>query len=89
MAILIKNVRIMQTEAPFEVKENMDVLIDNGIIKQVGANLSAVADKVIDGTNKTLIPGNVCSHHHYYSGLSRGMLISAGPQTDIIQVLKE
>ena len=53
MAILIKNVRIMQTEAPFEVKENMDVLIDNGIIKQVGANLSAVADKVIDGTNKT------------------------------------
>ena len=32
MAILIKNVRIMQTEAPFEVKENMDVLIDNGII---------------------------------------------------------
>ena len=33
MAILIKNVRIMQTEAPFEVKENMDVLIDNGIIR--------------------------------------------------------
>ena len=89
MAILIKNVRIMQTEAPFEVKENMDVLLDNGIIKQVGAGLNAVADKVIDGTNKTLIPGNVCSHHHYYSGLSRGMLISAGPQTDFIQVLKE
>ena len=89
MTILNMNVRIMQTEAPFEVKENMDVLIDNGIIKQVGAGLNAVADKVIDGTNKTLIPGNVCSHHHYYSGLSRGMLISAGPQTDFIQVLKE
>ncbi|MDY4068252.1 amidohydrolase family protein, partial [Bullifex sp.] len=89
MSILIKNVRVMQTEAPFDVKENMDVFVDDGIIKMVGANLAPNADKVIDGRGKTLIPGNVCSHHHYYSGLSRGMLISAGPQTDFIQVLKE
>ncbi|MDY3849874.1 MAG: putative aminohydrolase SsnA [Bullifex sp.] len=89
MSILIKNVRIMQTEPPFDVKENMDVLIEDGRIKAVGAGLPQRADKVIDATGKTLIPGNVCSHHHYYSGLSRGMLISAGPQTDFIQVLKE
>ena len=89
MSILIKNVRIMQTEPPFDVKENMDVLIDDGSIKAVGANLPQKADRVIDAKGKTLIPGNVCSHHHYYSGLSRGMLISPGPQTDFIQVLKE
>lgn len=89
MSILIRNVRIMQTEPPFDVKENMDVLIEDGRIKAVGAGLPQSADKVIDATGKTLIPGNVCSHHHYYSGLSRGMLISAGPQTDFIQVLKE
>lgn len=89
MSILIKNCRIMQTRPPFDVKEGMDVLIEGNKISKIGANLTDFADKVIDGTYKTLIPGNVCSHHHYYSGLSRGMLISAGPQTDFIQVLKE
>ncbi len=89
--LVIKNVRIMQTEAPFEVTEKADVVIDKGIITEVGPGAGAKIKgaKVIDGKGKTLIPGNVCSHHHYYSGLSRGMLISAGPQTDFIQVLKE
>ncbi len=89
MDILIRNVRIMQTEPPFEVCEDMDVLIKGTEIAEVGKDLPASGCKVIEGSGKTLIPGNVCSHHHYYSGLSRGMLISAGPQTDFIQVLKE
>ena len=91
MITVIKNVRIFQTEPPFDVKEGMDVVIDGSVIKAVGSSIASdyKADKAIDGSGKTLIPGNVCSHHHYYSGLSRGMLISAGPQTDFIQVLKE
>ncbi len=89
--IIIKNVRIMQTQPPFEVAEDMDVVITGSKIEKVGKGAAAglKADRIIDGKGKTLIPGNVCAHHHYYSGLSRGMLISAGPQTDFIQVLKE
>ncbi len=89
--LIIKNVRVMQTEPPFEVMEDVDVVISGSLIEAVGKDKAKnyKADKVIDGRGKTLIPGNVCSHHHYYSGLSRGMLISAGPQTDFIQVLKE
>lgn len=89
--IVIKNARIMQTMPPFQVEEGMDVVIQDDIIKAVGKDAArdVKADKVIDGTGRTVIPGNVCGHHHYYSGLSRGMLISAGPQNDFIQVLKE
>ena len=89
--ILIKNITIMQTEPPFEVVENADAVITGSIIEKAGVNAGegVTAKKVIDGSGKILIPGNVCAHHHYYSGLSRGMLISAGPQTDFIQVLKE
>ena len=87
--ILIRGVRIMQTAPPFEVEEDRDVLVCDGIIKAIGKGLDAKADKVIDGRGRTLMPGNICSHHHYYSGLSRGMLVKAGPQTDFIQVLKE
>ena len=87
--ILIRNVRIFETRPPFSVKENMDVLIEESIIKKVGENLGEKAETIIDGSGKTLIPGNVCAHHHYYSGLSRGMLISAGPQRDFIEVLRQ
>ncbi len=89
--IIIKNVTVMQTRPPFSIEEGVDVVISDSIIKRVGKNASEgmIADKVIDGSGKILIPGNVCSHHHYYSGLSRGMLISSGPQEDFIQVLKE
>lgn len=81
----------MQTAMPFEVINGVDIVIVDDIIKAIGPNLAATvtADTVIDGTARTVMPGNVCSHHHYYSGLSRGMLISAGPQEDFIQVLKE
>lgn len=89
--IIIKNVRVFQTQPPFEILEGVDVVIENGIITDVGVGVGEgiEAKKTICGKGKTLIPGNVCAHHHYYSGLSRGMLISAGPQTDFIQVLKE
>lgn len=90
-SIVIKNTRVMQTMPPFAVSEGVDVVIVDDSITAVGkgAGNAIKADKVIDGSNKTVINGNVCSHHHYYSGLSRGMLISAGPQNDFIQVLKE
>lgn len=88
-SIIIKNVRIFETRPPFSISEGMDVLIENTEIKKVGENLAFSADTVIDGSGKTLIPGNVCAHHHYYSGLSRGMLISAGAQRDFIEVLRE
>ncbi|HPX28683.1 MAG TPA: amidohydrolase family protein, partial [Sphaerochaeta sp.] len=89
--VVIKNTRIMQTEPPFQILEGADVVIDGNTITKVGKDAAkgVVAKKVIDGTDKTVMPGNVCSHHHYYSGLSRGMLIQAGPQRDFIQVLKE
>ena len=91
MITVIKNIRVIQTMDPVEVLENVDVVLEDDIIKAVGKDvgLSYVSQKTIDGTGKTLIPGMICSHHHYYSGLSRGMLINAGPQSDLIQILKE
>lgn len=88
---VIRNTRVFQTMPPFSVDEGVDIVITDDVITAVGPNAAdgVKADKVIEGDGKTVIPGNVCGHHHYYSGLSRGMLISAGPQTDFIQVLKE
>lgn len=91
MVTVIRNTRVLQMMDPVEVLEGVDVVIEDDKIKAVGKNAAAQikADKTIEGDGKTVIPGMVCGHHHYYSGLSRGMLISAGPQTDLIQILKE
>ncbi len=89
--IVIKNATLMETEPPFRITENADLVITGTMIEKAGKGAADGVEcaKVIDGSGKIVIPGNVCAHHHYYSGLSRGMLISAGPQTDFIQVLKE
>lgn len=91
MTTVFTNATVIQTSPPVDVIRGVDVVVEGSLIKAVGKNAasSVKADKVIDLKGKLLMPGFVCSHHHYYSGLSRGMLIIAGPQTDFIQVLKE
>jgi putative selenium metabolism protein SsnA len=92
MAVTVfTHARVMQTMAPFSVQENVDVVVNNDSIVAVGKNAASqyAGAKVIDASGKTIIPGMVCSHHHYYSGLSRGMLVQAGAQEDFIQILKE
>ena len=91
MITVIRNTRVIQTMDPVQVLENVDVVVENDIIKAVGPDAAKAykADKTINGNGRTVIPGMICGHHHYYSGLSRGMLIPAGPQTDLIQILKE
>lgn len=91
MIITITNTTVMQTMQPITVENGVDVVIKDDLIVNVGKDAAkgVKADKHFDGTGRVVIPGNVCGHHHYYSGLSRGMQITAGPQTDFIQVLKE
>jgi putative selenium metabolism protein SsnA len=88
---ILANGRILQTMEPVTVSDGLDIVIEGDKIIDVGKNMavSYPEAKIIDVGGKTIIPGNVCSHHHYYSGLSRGMLVSSGPQNDFIQVLKE
>lgn len=91
MIILIENARAMQFEPP-RVWEKADVVIENDKIVAVGegagASWKAQADKVIDGSGKLVYPGLVCSHHHYYSGLSRGVMAKVGPTPDFVSTLR-
>ncbi len=42
-----------------------DVLIEDGIITQIGKNLVVQADKTIDATDKLVLPGGIDPHTHF------------------------
>lgn len=87
--ILIKNTKALQFDPP-KVWTNVDIVIDGDTIVDMGTGVSGKykADKVIDGTDRLVYPGLVCSHHHYYSGLSRGVMAEIGPTPDFVSTLK-
>ncbi|MFT8319693.1 MAG: 5'-deoxyadenosine deaminase [Bacillus sp. (in: firmicutes)] len=70
--ILIKNAQIVTMNQAEEIFVG-DIFIENNIIKEIGGNLNETkADKIIDATNKTVIPGFVQTHIHLCQTLFRG-----------------
>lgn len=87
--LILKNVTAVQFE-PASVRENVDIAIDGAEIREVGSNLSAKypGAEVKEMGGKLAMPGIVCSHNHFYSGLSRGIMANIAPSPDFISTLK-
>ena len=64
--ILIKNTTLISMDETRDiVEENIDVLIDNDIISKIDKNIKVDSNtKIIDGTNKVLMPGLINTHTH-------------------------
>ena len=65
MRILIKNANVisMDEKRP-KVEENTDILIEETRIKRIEKEINESVDKVIDGTNKIVMPGLINTHLH-------------------------
>ncbi len=87
--LILKNVTAVQFE-PASVRENVDIAIDGAEIREVGSNLSTKypGAEVKEMGGKLAMPGIVCSHNHFYSGLSRGIMANIAPSPDFISTLK-
>ncbi len=86
--LLIKNATVVQFQ-PASVSEGMDILVKDNQIIEVGTALdSSRATKVIDASGRLVMPGIVCSHNHFYSGLSRGVMAEIKPSPDFVSTLK-
>jgi dihydropyrimidinase len=57
---LLKNARVVNSDLSFD----SDVLIEDGKISAVSTNLTHKTAKVIDCSNKLLIPGGIDTHTH-------------------------
>jgi putative selenium metabolism protein SsnA len=87
--LVLKNATAAQFE-PALIKEGVDIAIDGGEIKEVGSDLAAkYPDATVkDMKGKLVMPGIVCSHNHFYSGLARGIMADIKPSPDFISILK-
>ncbi|PXY00097.1 amidohydrolase family protein [Halomonas sp. LBP4] len=56
-SLLLQNVRPLEGD-------RVDVLVIDGVVKQVGAGLEAPGSRVVDGCNGILLPGLVDAHTH-------------------------
>ncbi|MBL0134793.1 MAG: hypothetical protein IPP79_12750 [Chitinophagaceae bacterium] len=64
ITIQIKNVNVLSEDCNYFIK-NQSVIIENGVIINLGENLQLDSTAtIIDGTNKYLIPGLIDSHVH-------------------------
>lgn len=65
MKILIKHCNLISVEPDRELYEkDMDILIENDIIKKIDKNINEDADKIIDAINKVVMPGLINTHAH-------------------------
>ncbi|NBD01586.1 putative aminohydrolase SsnA [Atlantibacter hermannii] len=87
--LILKNVTAVQLH-PAMVQENVDIAIDGDEILAVGPALTQrfpeASYKEMHG--RVVMPGIVCSHNHFYSGLSRGIQAKIAPCPDFISTLK-
>ena len=74
MTLLLKNLKAVVTcDGDDRVLHNVDILCEGGKIAAIGENLSAAADRVIDGAHLLCYPGLVNTHHHFYQIFSRNL----------------
>jgi putative selenium metabolism protein SsnA len=86
--IALKNATVVHL-SPADVTAGVDVLIEGTEIAAVGkgAAASVHAERTIDLDGRVLMPGLVCSHDHFYSGLSRGIIARIAASTDFVSTL--
>ncbi len=71
----------------------------NGSVVTDGENIVAIGSAAemkqkypqadsVDCTNKVILPGFICTHHHFYSTFARGMFIPGEPASNFVEVLE-
>ena len=88
MATLFKNANIVDVIGG-TVLENAAVLVENGLIKEIGTEIAAPADaKIVDLTGKTMLPGLFNCHVHMCSAAGTGARETLSDASLTVRALK-
>ncbi|MFC3985509.1 amidohydrolase family protein [Streptosporangium jomthongense] len=73
MRMLIAGGTVVDTDPEVRVLPDADVLIEDGVIAAVGANLAAEDAQVLDATGMIVLPGLVDTHRHMWQSVLRSI----------------
>jgi putative selenium metabolism protein SsnA len=92
MALLITNGTVVTWEDPNRLIERGAVLIEDGVIREVGAAADLTARypeaAKFDAHGQLIMPGGICAHTHFYGAYARGMAIPGAAPKDFPEILK-
>ena len=72
---LFKNIRVLTIDGEDRELASADVLVENGVIEEIGASLPPVPEaRVIRGEGKLLMPGLINGHFHSPGNFNKGAL---------------
>lgn len=72
--ILIKSGAVLSLDRAVGDFARGDVLVENGKIAAVGADVPAGDAVIVDATDRIVMPGFIDTHHHFYQGILRNIL---------------
>ncbi len=86
--LILKNATVIQFQPP-SMETGWDIVIDNTEIVAAGPGAGAAytGGRVLDMAGALVMPGIVCSHNHFYSGLARGVMATIKPCPDFVSTL--
>ncbi len=92
MTIRFENGIVATLGAKNHVQWNSTVVTDGENIVAVGdaAEMKTryPAAEVVDCAGKVILPGFICTHHHFYSTMARGMAIPGEPASNFVEILE-
>lgn len=83
--VLFQKVRVFDGE---KIIAETDVLIDQGLIKEIGQNLPVKDARIVDGTGKTLLPGLIDAHVHVHNEQSLEQALLFGVTTELDMMMQ-
>jgi putative selenium metabolism protein SsnA len=88
--LLIKNGTVVTLGESNRVMDDGAVLVEDSRIKRLGktGEFTGSYDRVIDASNKIVLPGFINAHMHFYSTMVRG-LGKIEPAVDFVDVLRK
>jgi len=93
MAKLITNGKIITWEKNNRILEEYAIYIEDGRIVEID-NQAALIERYpqaqkIDAGGQLVMPGNICTHTHFYGAFARGMAIPGSPPKDFPEILEK
>jgi putative selenium metabolism protein SsnA len=92
MAIRFENGIVVTLEKENRVLWDAAVVIDGEQIVGVGESAEMKrrfpAAAGVDCAGKIVLPGFICTHHHFYSTMARGMSIPGEPAANFVEILE-